>query len=83
MPKLAFAHNSTVSKSTGWSPFNLMFGRNSRLPVNDMFWVGQTDAGEVNRKSHAQFLKEWKRAMEEAHKLANENITKIADYNKA
>ena len=82
LPKLSFAYNSTVNKSTGYAPFYLMFGRNSRLPVDDMFGLGQTDADGVKRKSHVQFVEEWKWAMEEAHRLANDNIQKSAEYNK-
>ena len=80
LPKLAFAYNSTVNKSTGYSPFFLMFGRNSRLPVDKMFGLDSSDA--VDRKSHAKFVEDWKRSMVTAYKLANENIEKSANYNK-
>ena len=82
LPKLAFAYNSTVNKSTGYSPFYLMFGRNSRLPVDAMFGLEPNDPVAVERKSHSQFVDDWKRSMEQAFKLANENIDKSAEYNK-
>ena len=37
IPKLAFAYNSTINKSTGFSPFFLMYGRESRLPIDSVF----------------------------------------------
>ena len=79
LPKLAFAYNSCVQKTTGFSPFFLMFGRESKLPVDTMFGL---DEGDVKRKSHRQFVDDWKTAMEQAYALANENIANAADYNK-
>ena len=37
LSKLAFAHNVTVNKSTGYSPYYLMFGHSPRLPIDEMF----------------------------------------------
>ena len=35
--KLVFAYNSTINKPTGYSPFFLMFGQYSKLPVDSIF----------------------------------------------
>lgn len=56
LPKLAFAYNSTVCKSTGFSPFELIFGRSSRLPVDFMF---NTDDINPNRLSYQEFVRKW------------------------
>ena len=83
LPKLAFAYNSTVNKSTGYSPFFLMFGRNSKLPVDQMFGLDSVQEVSVDRKSHAQFVKDWKHSMTTAYETANKNIDKAASYNKS
>ena len=82
LPKLAFAYNSTVNKSTGYSPFFLMFGRNSKLPIDSMFGLDSAEEVRVDRKSHKKFVSDWKDSMEQAYKLANANIDKAAAYNK-
>ena len=80
LPKLAFAYNSCVQKSTGFSPFFLMFGRESKMPIDTMFGLEEE---LVKRKSHQQFVADWKKAMEQAFILANDNISKAAEYNKS
>lgn len=70
LPKLAFAYNSTVCKSTGFSPFELIFGRSSRLPVDFMF---NTDDINPNRLSYQEFVRKWKESLEKACEIARKS----------
>ena len=94
LPKLMFAYNATVNKTTQFSPFFLLMGREPRLPIDDVFPdvstapVGTTQSEngiqdpERNRDKIGQFVKQWNRRMTQAYDLANKNIGKSADYNK-
>ena len=77
----SLVYNSTVHKSTGYSPFYLLFGRQSTLPIDLAFQEMEVGQG-VDRVTHKQFVEEWHRAMEDAKKLATSKMEKAADYNK-
>ena len=81
LSKLAFAYNSTLNKSTGYSPFYLMFGRKSILPI-DFIFQREGATTKLKSKSYQKFVDEWSDAMKEAFKIAGENITKSSKYNK-
>ena len=81
LSKLTFAYNSTVNKTTGYSPYFLLFGRQSRLPLDCIFPV-DSDRPALRRKTHEQFVRDWKRSMTEAFRVANERIQKASDYSK-
>jgi hypothetical protein len=57
-----------------------MFGRESSLPIDQMFGLEVSD--KVTRKTHREFVEEWKASLEEAYTIANKNIEKAGDYNK-
>ena len=79
LPKLAFAYNATINKTTGFSPMKLMFGREARLPIDAVFQV-QTE--ELKRQTHQEFVEQWQLSMQEAVEIARRNIRRSADYNK-
>ena len=81
LPKMAFAYNSTINKTTGFSPFYLLFGRESKLPI-DLVFLEVRDEHRLQKKSHEQFVKEWHQTMKEAVQVARKNVNKSAQYNK-
>ena len=79
LPALLFAYNSTVNKSTGYSPFFLMFGRPSRIPLDCILPI---EPNKLTRKSYDQFVREWKSSMREAFQIASRNMANAGKANK-
>lgn len=79
LPKLVFAYNSTINKSTGYSPFYLMFGRSSKLPIDSIFNVQNQN---TNQKSYEKFVEEWTKGMQQAVEIASKNAEKSREQNK-
>ena len=79
LPNLMFAYNSTVHKSTGFSPFYLVFGREPRLPIDCILPIAPN---KTNRKSYDKFVKEWKQSMRDAYQIVQQNIEKAGKANK-
>ena len=72
LSKLAFTYNSTINKSTGHSPFFLMFGRSSKLLIDS----------PNKKKSYDKFVAEWKESMHQATDIANKTTDKARHLNK-
>ena len=79
LQRMVHAYNATTSRSTGYSPFFLMFGREPRLPVDLLF-------GEVNqepsKESYRQYVQDWLAGMQRAYQIASEVSDKVATRKK-
>lgn len=81
---LTFAYNATIHETTGYAPFQLMFGRVPRLPVDVMFKQVLHDQVIVDHKSYVKTLISH---LHEAARIAQTHAVKEQDkqadgYNK-
>ncbi|RXN31226.1 Retrovirus-related Pol polyprotein from transposon 412 [Labeo rohita] len=75
---LVHAYNCTKNDATGYSPYEMMFGRQPRLPVDLAFGLPVSDSSH----SHSQYVKSLKDRLEESYRLATRNVLKVAGRNK-
>ena len=66
--KMLFAYNCTKHEAIEFSPFELLFGRKPKLPLDIIFGDAQTPVS----KRYLDYVKQWKNAIEEAHRIATE-----------
>ena len=79
--KLAFSYNVTVNKTTGFSPYALMFGRSPRLPIDSVFEVEEKEKSRI-APTYEKYVDDWETAMNQAFTIAKEHATKSGCYNK-
>ncbi len=79
VPHLVGVYNSTQHSSTGFSPFELMFGRKSRLPVDQ--YLG-TNPIETEYDDVGQYIEELRERMEFVHALAQQSQDHSHSMNK-
>ncbi|KAI4885608.1 hypothetical protein NFI96_023817 [Prochilodus magdalenae] len=70
---LTFAYNATVHETSGFAPFQLMFGRVPRLPVDVMFQHALRDSVVVGYDAYVETLMSY---LQEASKIAQQHATK-------
>ena len=74
--KLTHAYNSTVNKTTGYSPHYLMFGREPIIPIDLLFESSNQCNHEQSRTS---FIREWEDKMRDAYKVVKERTNQVGD----
>uniref|UniRef100_A0A1A8F2I7 Gypsy retrotransposon integrase-like protein 1 n=2 Tax=Nothobranchius korthausae TaxID=1143690 RepID=A0A1A8F2I7_9TELE len=76
---LVHAYNCTRNDTTGFAPYELMFGRQPRLPVDLAFGL---PLHCKNFQSHSEYVQKLKATLQESYKLATKNAQKMAEKNK-
>ncbi|XP_034093366.1 uncharacterized protein LOC117560559 [Gymnodraco acuticeps] len=76
---LVHAYNCTKNDVTGFSPYELMFGRQPRLPIDLAFGLPLTNKQHT---SHSQYVQDLKSHLEESYKIATGNAENIMQENK-
>ncbi|XP_036947992.1 uncharacterized protein LOC119016325 [Acanthopagrus latus] len=77
---LVHAYNCTRNDSTGYSPYQLMFGREARLPIDICFGISPNGESE---SSYQQYITRMRKELQKAYQLASDAATKSHLKNKA
>lgn len=70
VPSLVYAYNCTRHETTKMSPFELMFGRKSRLPLDCMFEAAYV--GSSSTKNTREYMDDLKKRMETTQKIVKQ-----------
>lgn len=76
---LVHAYNCTKNDTTGFSPYQLMFGRQPSLLLDLAFGQTPKNPGKV---SHPEYVKKLKESLQESYRLSIERSDRIAQRNK-
>jgi hypothetical protein len=80
--KVVHAYNCSKHDSTRCSPFYLFFGLHPILPV-DLVIPSKRGNGESEKQvSYISYVVDWKKRMEEAYRVASQNVEKSAQRGK-
>ena len=73
---LLFAYREVPQAPTGFSPFELLYGRTVRgaMTILNELWTGESESTEI--KTSYQYMLELRKRLEETIKLAQEELTK-------
>lgn len=76
---LVHAYNCTRNDVTGFTPYELMFGRQPRLPIDLVFGVPMND----DSQTHSQYIQTLKETLEKSYQIAMKNSEKVMRRNKS
>ena len=78
IPALLFAYRETPQDSLGFSPFELLYGRTVRGPMQILRQIWTEDDVSDDERTTAEYVINLRNKMEETCKLASENLGKAA-----
>ena len=76
---LVHAYNCTRNNTTGYSPYELMFGRQPTLPIDLV--LGFQPQGN-HARTHSEYVKSLRERLRESYALAAESARKMGEKNK-
>ena len=82
IPALLFAYRELPNESTGFSPFELLFGRRPRGPMDILAKVWSGDADVEDAKPLYQYVSDLKTTLSDSLSLAQDNIRSAASRHK-
>ena len=79
---LPFAYREAPQEATGFSPFELLYGRTVRGPVQILkeLWTGETDGTEI--RTSYQYVLELRERLDNTTKIAQEELLQSQKKNK-
>ena len=83
LPALLFAIREVPQESLGFSPFELLYGRNVKGPMSILHELWSEDAPDEQVLSTYQYVIELRDRLEQTCKLAHENLKKVQIKQKA
>uniref|UniRef100_A0A8C6M880 Gypsy retrotransposon integrase-like protein 1 n=1 Tax=Nothobranchius furzeri TaxID=105023 RepID=A0A8C6M880_NOTFU len=76
---LVQAYNCTRNDTTGYSPYELMFGRQPRLPIDIILGI---QPEKTSHKTQSEYVENLRQRLQESYSLAAEKSQKMGQKNK-
>ena len=73
-PQALFALRTAVCRSTGLTPFQVVFGRDCSTPLDVIFGRPQADAIDSGTRDHHAYLRKHRDAVDKTHRYAREHL---------